>query len=262
MRAMTVAGPLALLAGVLLLAEPAAAKKCKDDAAQVGGVCVDKYEASVWEIAPANTKVIKKVQKSKITAEADLTGATQRGASSDDYGAGCPDTANGCKDFYAVSIASVTPSAFVTWFQAAAACRNAGKRLATNQEWQMAALGTPDPGTDNGTTDCNVGSAGTALDTGARSGCVSDTGNFDMVGNLMEWVADWGDRATGCTNWDATYGTDTSCVGGSGSVNLPGALRRGGSLGGGSNAGVFAVYGTSIPFEASIFGGFRCARDL
>jgi hypothetical protein len=134
-----------LLAGVLLLAAPAAAKKCKGDAVQVGGVCLDKYEASVWEIAPANTKVIKQVRKSKVKAAADLTGATQRGVSGDDYGAACPDTANGCKDFYAVSIAGVKPSADLTWFQAVAACRNAGKRLASNQEWQMAALGTLDP---------------------------------------------------------------------------------------------------------------------
>ena len=74
MKATVWVGPLALLAGVVLLAEPAAAKKCKGDAVQVGGVCVDKYEASVWEIAAAETPLIKKVQKSKITAAADLAG--------------------------------------------------------------------------------------------------------------------------------------------------------------------------------------------
>jgi len=63
MRARILGGPLALLAAVMLFAEPAAAKKCKTDAVQVGGVCVDKYEASVWEIAAANTTLIKKVRK-------------------------------------------------------------------------------------------------------------------------------------------------------------------------------------------------------
>src|SRR5947207_5932263 len=36
---------------------------------------------------------------------------------------GCPVTANGCVDFYAVSIAGVTPSRFINWFQAVTAAR-------------------------------------------------------------------------------------------------------------------------------------------
>lgn len=261
---LTMRTPLALLAAALLLAEPAAAKQCKEDAVQVGGVCVDKYEASVWEIAPTDIKLIKKIRKSKVTSAADLAGATQRGATTDDYGAGCPDTANGCTDFYAISIAAVTPSAYVTWFQAAAACRNAGKRLATNQEWQMAALGTPDPGTDNGMSDCNISAAGTAVNTGSRSSCVSDTGNFDMVGNLWEWVADLVDLASaGCANWSATFGSDISCLGGSGTNSqLPGALLRGGTFSLGASAGVFAANGSVVPSSATDRIGFRCARAL
>jgi formylglycine-generating enzyme required for sulfatase activity len=248
---------------LLAAAAEAEARRCKGDAVHVGAVCVDKYEASVWEIPATNTRLIKSVQKGKLTSAAELSGGTQRGVTGDDYGAGCPDTGNGCKDFYAVSIAGVTPSANLTWFQAAAACRNASKRLATNQEWQMAALGTPDPGTDNDTSDCNV-SFDAGLDptnTGSRSLCVSDTGNFDMVGNLWEWVADWGDRATSCTNWSATYGTDVSCVAGTGSVNLPGALFRGGDLDIGTDAGVFAVNGLGAPSVSNFNIGFRCARE-
>jgi hypothetical protein len=115
-------------------------KKCNQDAVQVGNVCVDKYEASVWVISSSNTRLIKAVQNGKIATTADLSGATQRGHLGDDYGTGCPDTGNGCKDFYAVSIAGVTPSRYLTWFHAAAACANAGKRLLTNQEWQVADL--------------------------------------------------------------------------------------------------------------------------
>lgn len=263
-KRLTMGGSPALPEGALLLAEPAAAKKCKGDAVQVGGACVDKYEASVWEIAPANTTLIKKVQKSKVTSAADLAGATQRGATADDYGAGCPDTANGCTDFYAVSIAGVTPSAYLTWFQAAAACRNAGKRLATNQEWQMAALGTPDPGTDNGTSDCNISAAGTVRNTGSRSSRVSDVGAFDLVGNLWEWVADLVDLASaGCTNWSATFGGDISCLGGS-AINsqLPGALLRGGNFSLGASSGVFAANGSVVPSSATPLIGFRCAREV
>jgi formylglycine-generating enzyme required for sulfatase activity len=133
--------------------------------------------------------------------------------------------------------------------------------LATNQEWQMAALGTPDPGTDNGTTDCNILAAGTVLSTGSRSLCVSDTGAFDAVGNLWEWVADWGDRATGCDNWDAAHGTDISCVGGDGTVNLPGALFRGGFFLSFTDAGVFAASDSAPSFSHGDV-GFRCAREL
>jgi formylglycine-generating enzyme required for sulfatase activity len=69
----------------------------------------------------------------------------------------------------------VTPAAFVTWFQGQEACANADKQLPTNAEWQVGANGTPDPGPDNGTTDCNTAS-GAASPTGARSRCVSARG--------------------------------------------------------------------------------------
>jgi formylglycine-generating enzyme required for sulfatase activity len=254
------AGALIALAGILALAGPAQAKKCPGDSVQVGHVCFDKYEASVWEIPAANTKLIKKVQKSKIGSAADLSGATQRGLTTDDYPPACPDTGNGCTDDYAVSIAGVQPSASITWFQAATACRNAGKRLATNAEWQAAALGTPDPGTDNGTSDCNI--TGTSrVNTGARSSCVSDAGAFDMVGNLWEWVADWGDLSSTCTIWDAVHGNDITCVGGNGTGGIPGALARGGYFKSGTAAGVFAAT-ASEPSLVTPLVGFRCAHEL
>ena len=189
-----------------------------------------------------------------------MSGATQRGLSSDDYPPACPDTANGCKDDYAVSIAGVQPSVYINWFQAVAACRNAGKRLATNLEWQMAALGTPDPGTDNGTTDCNIASTG-RVNTGSRNLCVSDVSAFDMVGNVAEWVADRG-AVSQCGNWDDAHGDDLSCVGSSSSAGPPSALYRGGSWGWGVNAGVFAVVGADQPDESFQDLGFRCAREL
>jgi sulfatase-modifying factor enzyme 1 len=249
-------------------------KKCNQDAVQVGNVCVDKYEASVWEIASTRTDLIKAVRNGKIATTADLSGATLHGWARDDYGTGCRDTGNGCKDFYAVSIPGVIPSRYITWFQAVAACANAGKRLLTNQEWQVAAFGTPDPGSDNGTTDCNVTTTTQILpedpvNTGSRSLCVSDRGAFDMVGNVDEWVADWIDHsnaipqpgAKGCTNWSALYGADYSCVGGDGSVNLPGALFRGGGFYFGAGDGVFAV-GGFYPSSSYNDGGFRCGREL
>lgn len=252
---------------VALLANGAEAKKCPADSVQVGHVCIDKYEASVWEIPAADTALVKNVQKGKITSAAQLSGATQRGLSGDDYPPACPDTGNGCKTDYAVSIAGVQPSAFMTWFQAMAACRNSGKRLLTNAEWQAAALGTPDPGTDNGTSDCNITSTTFTLpedpvNTGSRSLCVSDVGADDMVGNLWEWVADWGEVAGGCTNWDAAHGTDVTCFGGAETTYFPGGLYRGGSYTDGVSAGVFAASGTNYPSFSNHSVGFRCAREL
>jgi len=181
-----------LAAGVaaVALAGPAYAKKCPQDAVLVGRLCVDKYEASAWETT--DTATIKNIKKGKVDAVSDLTLATQRGATSDDYGVACPDNGAGCVSVCAVSLPGVTPARYVTQIQATAACRNAGKRLLSNGEWTAAALGTPDPGTDNGTSDCNVGNTSVVANTGSRSLCVSDSGAFDTVGNRWEWVADWG----------------------------------------------------------------------
>jgi hypothetical protein len=119
---------------------------CPTDSVPSGTVCVDKYEASVWETT--NAKLVAKIRAGTATL-IDLisAGAQQRGVLGDDYGPECPATGNGCTNVYAVSIAGVVPSRFLTWFQAVAAARNSGKRLAASAEWQAAALGTPDPGT-------------------------------------------------------------------------------------------------------------------
>lgn len=238
----------------------AAAKSCPADSVTVGDTCIDKFEASVWQTTDAKT--IKKIQRGKVQDAAELGQATQRGAVVDDYGTDCPDTGNGCTEFYAVSIPGVTPSRNLTWFQAAAACRNAGKRLPFGHEYVMAALGTPDPGTDNATSDCNVASAPGPVATGSRSLCVSDIGAFDLVGNLWEWVAEWGDVATTCAQWPAEYGDDVACVGGASTGGIPGAMLRGGGFQENTDAGPFATSAHLLtPSVSNQFFGFRCARN-
>lgn len=255
------------LVGLMVgLAASAAAgeKECPSDSVEVGPACIDKYEASVWETT--DSVLIKKIKAGRATLDDLLAkGAVQRGVASDDYGVGCPETGNGCKDFYAVSIPGVTPSSFLTWFRAAATARNSGKRLPTNQEWQVAAQGTPDPGvSDAGSADCNTKN-GAALGfdavvpTGSRANCVSDVGAFDMVGNLWEWVAEWVPLSTFCVT--PLYASDLNCLAGASTAAGPGALIRGGFFdGGGTGAGVFAVFGDSPPSRADNGIGFRAAR--
>jgi hypothetical protein len=209
---------------------------------KVGPVCIDRYEVSVWS---------------------SPTGGTQYGTSSDNYP--CHDNGQNCTNIYARSVAGVTPSRFITYFQAQQALANSGKRLPTNAEWQAAAAGTPD------STACNV-DHGAVENTGANAGCVSDYGANDMVGNVGEWVADWDEQAfiTGCANWPAGFGSDQSCIGRGSDVassRLPGGLARGGaftSQQGGTNAGPFTLAAFPDPAAASgpigVLLGFRGAR--
>ena len=159
------------------------APPCSGDSVKSGTVCIDKYEASVWYVPPTQRLLITKIQSGTVkltdlTSQAAVAaGVVQLGLAADDLAtAGCPATGNGCVDVYAASIRGVIPAGSINWFQAAATARNSLKRLPTNQEWQVAAPGTPDD------ISRNVSSAGVA-NTGSLPACVSDVGAFDMVGN-------------------------------------------------------------------------------
>jgi formylglycine-generating enzyme required for sulfatase activity len=262
-----------LLFGLLSGATPAQAKKCPDDSVQVGVACIDKYEASAWNIPAVNPNggrnagLIKKIQKGKVTlAQLAAGGATQYGT---DYSP-CLANGSGCRDeVYAVSIAGVLPARQITWFQALAACGNSLKRLPTNAEWQLAALGTPDPGTNNGTTDCNI-TLGTfaAVSTGSRTDCESDWGAWDMVGNVIEHVQEWVPLSQPCAiqAWTngASFNDDMMCLYGTDTAGarFPGGVVRGGRFDSlmAAREGIYAITGDIPPTGGVSHLGFRCAR--
>jgi hypothetical protein len=105
------------------VASLAKGERNKEGMVQVGSIWVDIYEMSVWNAGTFGT-------------------GTQLGASSDDYA--CIDTGNDCATQYAQSRYGVIPSRYMSWFQASRFCANSGKRLITDPEWQLQALGTPE----------------------------------------------------------------------------------------------------------------------
>lgn len=217
--------------------------RCASDAVLVGGVCIDKYEASVFANPP---------------------GSADRGAhfgvNERDYpcradGSDCP------HKLFALSVPDVAPSVSITWFQAQQACASVGKRLLTNAEWQMVAAGTPDPGNDDDNlTSCNTNSEFVPVAAGSRSACVSKWGIYDMVGNAWEWVAEWVPASTDCPGW-GTFSDDSMCLAGASTTATgPGALIRGGGAGFTTAAGPLAIRADFSPSAAGLAIGFRCAR--
>jgi len=279
----------------LVQAQGVSFSRCSGDSVLAGTVCTDTYEASVWRVpnaATTNRRLVQRIRNGTATlARLQAGGAAQLGAGDDNYGP-CTDNGQSCMDIYAVSIAGVMPSRFITWFQAQQACANAFKRLPNNAEWQVAVAGTPDPvgvdGTpdtevDDDMTDCNstMQASPDPANTGARMDCVSRWGAFDMVGNLWEWVADWVPQPTLGEQWDEFSG-DTMflamCPAAPEGAPLdideicpplappefaepgPRALRRGGSFSNGAFAGPLAVDAASSPSFAGDSIGFRCVR--
>jgi hypothetical protein len=238
---------------------------CPADSVRAGGTCLDRFEESVWRVPSAtttNAALVSKIRSGTATlADLSAGGATQRGVSSHDY-APCTDNGQNCaNDLFALSLPSATPAAFITWFQAQEACANSAKRMPTNAEWQIGADGTPDPGPDDGTTDCNSAATGTVSLTGERSRCVSSRGAFDMVGNLDEWVADWVPAMEICTGW-ASFSNDYMCLAGASETDThPDALVRGGSFQAGLRAGPLAIRARE-PFSQPNSRGFRCVRPV
>ena len=120
------------------------------------------------------------------------------------------------------------PVVGVSWYEADAYARWAGKRLPTTLEWQAAAQGTDnriwpwgnvwDPAKAN----AGDGSRGAPVAVGSYPSGVSPFGILDMAGNVWEYTADWymlragsNDQAyckTLSSSWDSSFGQDQFCA--------------------------------------------------
>jgi formylglycine-generating enzyme required for sulfatase activity len=235
---------------------------------KVGDFWVDRYEASVWSDAACS--------------------ATQYGGASDNYPATFPDSGQvraPANRLYACSRNGVTPSRYLTWFQAQAACAASGKSLITNAEWQMAVAGTNDPGASSVDAGlCLTSGAGARLtgragrNPGGGDSCISLWGTEDMIGNLWEWTSDWWQAGRGwdagfsdgasadvwpdgysSDNADTTWNLNGRAAGPAGYANgLPAAALRGGSWTNGTQAGAFALNVGNAPSNSNNSIGFRC----
>ncbi len=157
-----------------------AASTCPSDMVASGTLCVDKYEASVWDAATGGTQI-------SGAGNAIYNACSDTG----DAGSAGNGVATDCTNIYARSVTGVKPAYDITQYQAAMACANVGKRLPTISEWLIAAVGTAS-GNGSAAADCHnpLGGAAAVRDTGEPANCVSAAGAYDMVGNVWELTSD------------------------------------------------------------------------
>ena len=245
-----------LLASVL----PGSAKeKCPGEMVFVsmegGGFCIDKYEVSPGE------KCFYTDPKNQEETRLNLIE----------------------KECIPVSEEGVVPWRHISQNQAVSACAKVGKRLPSNKEWFLAALGTQDPTNNWNSDDCNVKRNWKKSEpgaTGSASKCVSFVGAYDMVGNVWEWVRDTvknkkynevllpdagyvtsADEAgvpseTDPTAPDANYNNDRFWVEDTGVAGM----FRGGYWGSKDEAGIYSIHAHIPPSFVGVGVGFRCVK--
>lgn len=132
----------------------------------------------------------------------------------------------------ALSLPNVRP-AEASWFEAHSACKKAGKRLCSEEEWVSSCTGAPAVDNDGdkdfsddavegslfpyglfhegGRCNDNQRGSGRAVATGSKSKCRSPSGIFDQSGNLAEWTGNT--EATGVlSGTDFRWGPKATCM--------------------------------------------------
>lgn len=144
----------------------------------------------------------------------------------------------------------------VTWDQAQAYCRWAGKRLPTEAEWEYAASGPENftwPWGNTFNAQLSAASAGDTQPVDSYPGGVSPFGVYNMAGNVGEWVADV---------YDETFYANSPVNNPISTGDGAGRIFRGGSFA--NPDGAFFTtsrrYGNARTFN-DVDVGFRCAQD-